>query len=102
MFALVRKQFMALRPASSDSEELIRGLKDGIDYTIELKRTRNLKWHRKYWLACTIIAENLPEPTTKEAVSDYTKIESGHVRTIKIGGEYRQYPDSISFSSMKP
>lgn len=100
MFALVRKQFSALRAANSDAEELIRKLKDGMDYTIELKRTRNLGWHRKYWLLCSIIAENLPEPTKKEAVSDYIKMESGHVRVVRVNGELREYPDSISFSSM--
>ncbi len=100
MFLLVRKQFGALRPANSDTEELIRKLKDGTEYSIELKRTRNLQWHRKYWLLCTIISENLPDNVSKEGVSDYIKIESGHVRLEKIGGEIHKFPKSISFSSM--
>ncbi len=103
MLLLVRKHFGALRPANEDAEEVIKKLKDG-DYQIEIKRSRNLKWHRKYWLACTIVSENMreDEPVSKEAVSDYVKIETGHVNLVKIRGEIYRFPKSISFSSMAP
>lgn len=99
MLALMRKHFSALRPCNADAEELLKKLKDGLEYSVEVKRPRNLKWHKKYWLACRIIAENMPD-ATKEAVSDYIKIQTGHVHTVKVRGEFYKFPKSISFASM--
>jgi hypothetical protein len=100
MYALVQKRFGALRPANEDAENLIKKLKDGIEYKCEITRPRNIKFFRKYWVLCGIIAENYPAPITKETVSDIIKVEAGHVRIVKIGNIIHAFPDSISFQRM--
>lgn len=100
MQALFRKDLNALRPASEEAEELLRKLKLGKEVMVEVKRPRNLQWHKLYWKTMQLIADNLDVRYSPEAISDYIKLQIGHVNVYEINGQVMQTPKSISFANM--
>lgn len=67
-------------------------------YEIEIKKKRNIKFHRKYWAFVNVIAiEQNMEP---DHVNHALKLAIGHYDIIEIKGFHVKYPKSISFAKM--
>ena len=71
----------------------------GSDVWVTLRRPRNPRHHAKYWVLCTLIADNL-DGATAEDVSDVIKLRTGHVRRIPTKQGVHVLPGSISFAQM--
>ena len=88
-----------LFPADEPSREAFKRLKHGDLVQCEVKRPRNLAWHRMWFALCTKIADNL-DNVSCDVVSDVVKIRIGHVETMQTKSGMVQVPKSISFAAM--
>lgn len=88
-----------LRPDGAESANTLSKLPYGESLLVSIRRPRNLKRHKLYWVLCQRIADAIGAEA--ENVSDMLKIETGHCRIVKTRkfGVLR-LPASISFHSM--
>lgn len=94
------KHFGSLRPTDEASEEALRKIGQGEVVTCEIRKPRNIKHHRKWWVTMGMIAENFPEEIKPEHISDSIKMELGYTVKWKVNGKEYEKPDSISFERM--
>lgn len=96
-----------LVPCYDDDFEEKKKLKIGVEYTAEVRTTRNPMFHRKYFALINAAWELLPESKrtffgTKENFRDTVQVSAGYFQNfwqpdIK---QWVHIPCSISFSSM--
>lgn len=96
-----------LVPFGDDDYEEKKKLKVGEAYTVEVKITRNVDFHRKYFAMIAYAWEFLTESEiatfkTKENFRKYLEISAGHCEVIfhPRMQEFVEIPKSISFGSM--
>lgn len=110
---MLKKGLNGLLATDAQSEEFLRKIKHGQIVRAEVKRVRNLKFHRKFFALLNVAFEAwTPEikvyaKTGEVAVknfdrfrSDVTILAGFYEATYKINGEMVLKPKSISFSNM--
>src|SRR6185437_12305799 len=99
---LLRKTLGGFQPADEMSVETAKRFKVGETYKADIVRPRSLKTLGRYWVLCQMILDNTDMFKSKEQVSDYLKIRTGHSTTIiaKSTGEMFHVANSISFDEM--
>lgn len=82
-------------------------LKLGVEYTAEIKVSRNSKFHRKYFALLNAAWELLPEHSqkffgNKDNFRDTVQVSAGYFKNFWSPSlrQWIQVPDSISFSAM--
>lgn len=97
-----KKTYIGLIPASRNDFDLLQNskLKDNEFYTVEVKKPRNVLFHRKYFSLLNICFENQEYFETAESLRHYLTMKAGYVNEIKTPDGSFFEPKSISFSSM--
>ena len=86
-----------LYPADHDEK---RKLKLGEDYEVNIRRPRNIKFHRLFFELIRIGHENTQLEMPRESYRKYVTIKAGFYRTyVTPKGVYIE-PESISFGNM--
>jgi len=100
--ALFVRTLHGLMPDPDDerSREILKGVQLGRLIEVEIKRPRNIKFHRLFWKLCSVIAEAVPGFQTADNVADVLKIATGHFTTVKGQRDTYRLPKSISFAAM--
>ncbi len=99
MLVMFQRTVSGLAPANDEAHESLKGVPLGSLVTCEVKRPRNIRHLRLFWLLCSTIADSVG--AQRETISDVLKIKTGHVRVIKTKGGILELPASISFAKMK-
>ena len=99
---LVKKQFGKLIPVyNSDAEKLKDArLKEGLTYEVEIKRKRNIDFHRKYFALINLCFDNQDYFTEFEDLREYLICKAGFYTKIKTPDGEMIKPMSISFAKM--
>ena len=97
---LVVKKFKALHPIDAEGEAVLRNIALGEIISVEIKRPRNVLFHRKLFACLSIVLENQSFYTSIEDLLAVAKIRAGHVRVIETQVGQVLVPKSISFASL--
>lgn len=99
---LLRKTLTGWAPADEMSIETAKRFKVGETYKAEITKPRSHKTLARYWVLCQMILDNTEMFRSKEQVSDYLKIRTGHSTSIvaKKTGEIFHVANSIDFDSV--
>lgn len=90
-----------LVPADEQAEEELRKLKPGQATLVEVKRARNERQHRLYWVLIGVIFDHQSSHATREDLSDAIKVAVGHYDEVGKRGEHVIVrPKSIAFANM--
>ena len=96
----VRREGDLLAPVLPSDIEALENIKQGQLVTVELKRSRNLKFHAKFFALIQIVVDNT-DYLNSEEVLHLLKLKLGHYDTIvNTNGKYIYKPKSISFGKM--
>lgn len=89
-------------PADDASVETAKRFKLGESYRAEMVKPRSRKTLGRYWVLCQMILDNTEMFRSKEQVSDFLKLRSGHTTQIASAktGEIFHVADSIDFDSL--
>jgi len=87
-----------LTPADDSAREMLAGLPIGKMVKASVSRPRNLGHHRLYWSLASAIASSVG--ATRDNISDYIKLKTGHYTTMKTRNGLMMFPKSISFARM--
>lgn len=86
-------------PHSELDEEAIRALPTEFEIVPKLKRSSPQL--RLYWALMGTLAENLEQPVTKEAMSQWFKLRCGLTEEIKMkSGSIVTFPSSVAFDKL--
>ena len=83
----------------SDYEEK-RKLKVGEVYQCEVKKPRNIQFHKKFFALIRLGCENSPLNMPQEAYRAYVTMRAGYADVYEVGKGKMALPKSISFSNM--
>lgn len=99
---LLRKTLNGFSPADDMSVEIAKRFKVGETYRGEIVKPRSTKTLGRYWVLCQMILDNTETFRSKEQVSDYLKIRTGHSTSIvaKKTGEIFHVANSINFDNL--
>lgn len=99
---LLRKTLNGFQPADDMSVEVAKRFKIGETYRAEVVKPRSRKTLGRYWVLCQMILDNTEMFRSKEQVSDYLKIRTGHSTSIvaKKTGEIFHVANSINFDEV--
>ena len=85
----------------ASDQEKIAGIRHGKMVQIEVKRPRNIKFHRKFFGMLRLAYQNQDKYEPFERFEDVVKLGIHHVETIVMPNGYTTYkPKSISFAKM--
>lgn len=100
---VARKHLGSLRPVDDAGEEALSKIAQGDLVMVEVKRPRNIKFHRMYWALVTIVWQQLDEyryPTADD-LHAAIKIAAGlRTRIVLPDGTIGFIPGSIAFHKM--
>lgn len=96
---IMRRGLRGLEPDNDLSRQAMSKLKLGGAVRVEIKRPRNLAWHRRYWALISLIADNT-ERYVPEDIHALLKLRCGCRRLIVDSQGPQWVPDSISFNRM--
>ncbi len=94
------KHFGALRPANPDAEALMAKLTPGKLVMVEVKRSRNLFHHRKFFALMQLVYENQTAYATVDDIVTTFKFACGHTHKFNTKRGMIEIPLSISFANM--
>src|SRR3972149_7155900 len=97
---LVFKKLRGLYAIDEPGEAAMRSIGQGEIISIELRRPRNVQFHRKYFAMLSIILANQDYYKSIDDLLDVCKIRVGHCRTIVTRDGEIKVPMSISFAAM--
>lgn len=98
----LRKILNSFVPADDMSIETAKKFKAGETFRAEIVKPRSRKTLGRYWVLCQMILDNTEMFRSKEQVSDYLKIRTGHSTSIvaQKTGEIFHVANSIDFDSL--
>lgn len=102
MILFMTKKGGALIPTSSVDLDLFDKLKADMDVQVEIRRPRNIKFHRLVWGLVNIVWKHQYfYPTTVDFMDDL-KVATGHCEEVAspLTGKTRIKPKSIAFANM--
>lgn len=92
------KKGSALFTDDEKGERLLSKMGDGELVEVDIKRTRNLIQHRKFWKLCQYIGEATGR--TSEEVAGLLKLMAGHCDVVEVNGNVYKIARSIAFAAM--
>lgn len=101
MRILAFKQLGALRPADEAGRDALAKIGNGEIVTVEVKRPRNVRFHRKYWALVNLVFENMDRYPSPDDLHAAIKIAAGLRTAIQLpDGTMGYIPGSIAFHKM--
>jgi hypothetical protein len=99
---LLKRTLNGFAPADDMAVEAAKRFKLGEVYRAEVVRPRSRKTLARWWVLCQMILDNSDTFRSKEQVSDYLKIRTGHSTSIvaRGSGEIFHVANSIDFDSL--
>ena len=97
---LAAKRLGGLQPIDEAGEAAMRNVGLGEVVTAEVKRPRNVRFHRKFFAMLQIILQNQDHYQSLDDLLDVCKLRTGHYRTIQTKQGEVRIPNSISFAAM--
>jgi|CXWJ01.1.fsa_nt_gi hypothetical protein len=99
-----RRVLAGLAPTGEAEQTRLAKIPMGAIVSAEIKMSRSLPEHRRYWLMCSMVAINHEQLQDAESVHQALKLLTGWTDKIALRstGEIIQVPRSISFSKMTP
>ena len=86
---------------NSDDDKLKASkLMQGETYEIEIRKSRNIKFHRKYFALLNMTLENQEIFNNLEELRYYLIMKAGYYKKVDTGTGIMYYPKSISFANM--
>ncbi|MDE2232546.1 MAG: DUF1367 family protein [Patescibacteria group bacterium] len=89
-----------LEPCDDNGRDRLAKIGAGDIVLCEIKRGRNIKFHRKLFAMLNIIFKNQEHYKSIDDLLAVAKLSTGHVHTIETRHGIVRLPASISFSSM--
>ena len=101
MKLLVRNTDKGLVPEYASDLDEKKKLKLGAIYSVEVKRERNYRFHKKFMALCKLGCENSKNVTMPfDAYRKYVTMKAGYFKTYKTPKGIMVEPESISFANM--
>lgn len=97
---LMRKRLKMLEPIDDDGRRLLARMAPGRVVSVEIKRPRNVLFHRKFFAMLNLILQNQEHYTSIDDLLDVCKLRVGHVKVIQTKHGDVRVPKSISFAEM--
>jgi len=97
---LVARKLGGLYPVDEASENAVRKIGLGEIVTVDLKRPRNLQFHRQFFMMLHTILQNQEHYTSIDDLLEVCKLRIGHCHTVQTKLGEVKIPDSISFATM--
>ncbi len=99
---VVKQLNNTLKVAYNSDYDKIKKLKVGEEYQCEIKRPRNLEFHRKFFALINMVFENQEHYNNPERLRKDLIIEAGfYEEWVDFQGTIQREAKSISFASMK-
>lgn len=96
-----RKYLGALKPVDELAAEAVRKIGGDEVVTVTIKRTRNVRFHRKFFALMNLVFQNQEHYPSLDIMLAAFKVAAGHCfPVIAKGGQTVMVPKSISFSKM--
>lgn len=95
-----RKELGKLAPADDAAQAALAKIKFGAEVQVEIKRPRNIQFHRKFFAMLNLVYENQEHYPSVDALLTVCKIATGHSEAIKTKFGIVYLPKSISFAKM--
>ena len=97
---LMAKRLTGLYPVDEIGEAAMRKFGMGEIVSIEVKRPRNVAFHKKFFAMLQIILTNQEHYKSIDDLLDVCKLRIGHCHSVQTKDGEVRIPDSISFASM--
>ena len=97
---LVARKLTGLFPVDETGEVVIRKFTPGEVVSIDVKRPRNVAFHRKFFAMLNIILQNQDAFKSIDDLLELTKLRTGHCHTVLTKAGEVKITDSISFAAM--
>jgi hypothetical protein len=99
-FFVVKKDF-GFFPVNDNDQEVCKKFADGEVYRCEIKKPRNLKFHRKFFALLQYVFENQEKYDTVEDLRVEIELKAGnYTEHITTKGKLIYIPKSIAFEKM--
>lgn len=89
-----------LSPSSESSAEDYKKLREGNEYSVELKKARNPKFHRKAFKLIKVMFDNQEQYDDMRSYRRMLKVKTGSVETYFVGEQMIMELKSWDFASM--
>jgi hypothetical protein len=103
MAKVSRGERVRLVPTDEDSRDALRRIGDGECISVELLRSRSVRWNKMFWAVCREIGLNQDPQRTEKSICNELKIRAGHYEVLPVEGlpgvEVRM-PKSIAFDNL--
>ena len=107
MKIICRVTQQGLRPLYGSDYDEHQRLKEGDEVVVEVKRARNVKFHKKYWALLRLAIDNMPEEAldnyhihTAEDLNRIVKYFLGYADLVQVGELQYLQERSIAFDKM--
>jgi len=97
---LMRKRLAMLEPIDDDGRRLLKRMAPGRVVSVEIKRPRNVLFHRKFFAMLNLILQNQEYYKSVDDLLDVCKLRIGHVKVVQTKRGEERIPKSISFAEM--
>lgn len=94
------KKLNGLQPVDETGEFLMRKIKMGDIVTVDVRRSRNARFHRKLFAMLQIILQNQEHYRSIDELLEVCKLRIGHCKVIQTRHGEVRIPMSISFGAM--
>lgn len=101
MKLIFRKSLGSLVPEDQEAQDVMGKIKHGNLVHVEIKRTRNLKHHKKYWALINLVFENQERYASPKQIHNALKEAAGLYEVQqKLNGQPMPVLSSTSFEDM--
>ena len=97
---LVARKLTGLFPVDETGEVVIRKFTPGEVVSIDVKRPRNVAFHRKFFAMLHIILQNQDAYKSVDDLLEVCNLRTGHCHTVLTKDGEVKITDSISFAAM--
>jgi len=97
---LMRKRLATLEPVDDDGRRLLAKMAPGRVVSVEIRRPRNVLFHRKFFAMLNLILQNQEYYKSIDDLLDVCKLRVGHVKVVQTKRGEERIPKSISFAEM--
>ena len=94
------KSFNSLKAAYNSDLENIKKLKEGVIYEVNIKKPRNLMFHRKFFALINLVFENQETFDNSEDLRYYLTMKAGFYKKVKTPTGEMFIPKSLKFDKM--
>ena len=97
---LVAKTLKGMQPVDETGEEALRRFGLGETFSCEVKKPRNIQFHRKFFAMLNIIYKQQDYYKSTDHLLAACKLSIGHFEVIRTKKDEYRLPMSISFAAM--